>query len=101
MYKRQVLRGQFPRYIGEIETLGDGRHRVRLALSARDIEIVGHPSYTGMTRGDGFFQADRYPEVTFVSDPYPPVSYTHLDVYKRQVQDRQQGLIHRPDAGGS
>lgn len=67
----QVLRGRFPTYTGEIETLGDGRHRVRLALSARDIEIVGHPSYTSMTRGDGFFQADRYPEVTFVSDPYP------------------------------
>lgn len=67
----QVLRGRFPKYTGQIETLGDGRHRVRLALSARDIEIVGHPSYTGMTRGDGFFQADRYPEVDFVSDPYP------------------------------
>jgi len=67
----QVLRGRFPTYTGEIEALADGRHRVRLAMSARDIEIVGHPNYTGMTRGDGFFQADRYPEVTFVSDPYP------------------------------
>lgn len=67
----QVLRGRFPAYTGQIETLGDGRHRVHLVLSARDIEIVDHPAYTGMTRGDGFFQADRYPEVTFVSDPYP------------------------------
>lgn len=67
----QVLRGRFPTYTGQIEALGDGRHRVRLVLSARDIEIVGHPNYTGMTRGDGFFQADRYPQVSFVSDPYP------------------------------
>jgi polyisoprenoid-binding protein YceI len=68
----QVLQGRFPKYSGEVDTLEDGRYRVRLRLSARDIEIVGHPSYTGMTRGDGFFQADRFPEVTFVSDPYAP-----------------------------
>ena len=68
----QVLQGRFPRYSGRIETLDDGRRRVRLSLSARDVEIVGHPNYTGMTRGRGFFEADRFPEVVFVSDPYPP-----------------------------
>lgn len=66
----QSLRGRFPTYMGRIETLEDGRHRVRLTLSARDIEIVGHPGYTSITRGDGFFEADRFPEVEFVSDPY-------------------------------
>lgn len=68
----QVLQGRFPRYSGRIETLDDGRRRVRLSLSARDVEIVGHPNYTGMTRGRGFFEADRFPDVVFVSDPYLP-----------------------------
>lgn len=66
----QVLQGRFPRYSGRIETLEDGRHRVRLRFSAREVEIVGHPNYTGMTRGRGFFEADRFPDVEFVSDPY-------------------------------
>lgn len=68
----QVLQGRFPRYSGRIEMLDDGRRRVRLVLSARDVEIVGHPNYTGMTRGRGFFEAERFPEVEFVSDPYLP-----------------------------
>ncbi len=68
----QVLRGQFPRYSGDIESLDDGRERVRLRLFSNDVEIVGHPSYTGMTRGRGFFEADRFPEVEFVSEPYTP-----------------------------
>jgi polyisoprenoid-binding protein YceI len=66
----QVLRGRFPRYEGRIETLEDGRARVRLRMVTGDIEIVGHPSYTAITRGDGFFEADRYPEIEFVSEPY-------------------------------
>ncbi len=66
----QVLQGRFPRYSGRIETLDDGRYRVHLQMSAREVEIVGQPSYTGMTRGEGFFEADRFPNVEFVSDPY-------------------------------
>lgn len=68
----QVLQGRFPRYSGTIESVGDGRERVRLRLSSKNVEIVDHPSYTGMTRGRGFFEADRFPEVEFVSEPYPP-----------------------------
>ncbi len=67
----QVLHGRFPRYSGRVETLDDGRHRVHLTMSARDVEIVDHSNYTGMTRGRGFFEADRFPEVAFISDPYP------------------------------
>ncbi len=66
----QVLEGRFPRFGGRIETLEDGRHRVRLRFSAREVEIVGHPNYTDMTRDRGFFEADRFPDVEFVSDPY-------------------------------
>lgn len=66
----QRLRGRFPTYEGRIETLDDGRERVYLRMSTRDIEIVGHPSYTAITRGDGFFEADRFPDIEFVSEPY-------------------------------
>lgn len=66
----QRLDGDFPAYRGRIEDLADGRKRVRLALAARRITIVGHPGYSRLTRGAGFFDADRYPEVLFVSEPY-------------------------------
>ena len=66
----QTLEGRFPTYQGEILALDDGRRRVRLSLSAREVEIVGHRNYTRLTRGKGFFDAERYPEVVFVSEPY-------------------------------
>lgn len=67
----QVLEGRFPEFHGDIELLPDGRRRVRLSLAARDIEIVGRPGYSRLTRGEGFFDAERFPEVSFVSQPYP------------------------------
>jgi len=68
----QSLQGRFPEARGEVVELADGRHQVRLQLSARSVEILGHPSYTRLTRGDGFFDAERYPQVEFVSDAYTP-----------------------------
>ncbi|HVR81547.1 MAG TPA: YceI family protein [Luteimonas sp.] len=68
----QSLEGRFPQYQGEVTSADDGRHQVRLRLSARDVEIVGHTTYTRLTRGDGFFDAAHYPQVEFVSDAYPP-----------------------------
>ena len=68
----QLLEGRFPQYEGRIETLADGRRRVRLRMSTREVEIVDHPNYTGFTRGEGFFEADRFPVVEFVSEPYSP-----------------------------
>jgi polyisoprenoid-binding protein YceI len=68
----QTLQGRFPRYQGEVADAGDGRHQVRLRLSTRDVEIVGHPSYSRLTRGSGFFDAKHYPQVEFISDAYPP-----------------------------
>jgi len=67
----QRLQGAFPDYEGNVEALPDGRHRVRMALRTASVEIVGHPNYTSFSRGDGFFAAKRYPEIRFVSDPYP------------------------------
>lgn len=67
----QTLVGRFPRYEGEIVSLPDGRHQVRVRLSARDVEIVGRPTYTRITRGEGFFDAERFPTIEFVSDAFP------------------------------
>ena len=67
----QRLEGVFPDFDGEVEELSDGRHRVRIALRTATVEIVGHPNYTNFSRGDGFFDAARYPQVSFLSDPYP------------------------------
>jgi polyisoprenoid-binding protein YceI len=66
----QALEGRFPSYRGEVEVLPDGRRRVRLVLSTRAVEIVDHPSYSRITRGRGFFDAERFPEISFVSQPY-------------------------------
>jgi polyisoprenoid-binding protein YceI len=102
----QVLQGRFPRYSGRIESLEDGRERVRLQLSSNDIEIVDHPSYTGMTRGRGFFEADRFPEVEFVSEPYAPAlvadggklagQLTIRDVTRRETFTIQPSSCARP-----
>ena len=68
----QVLDGRFPTVHGEVSELPDGRHQVRLLLSTRDVEIVGHPGYTRFTRGGGFFDSDHWPQVEFLSDAYAP-----------------------------
>ena len=73
----QVLEGRFPTVHGEVEELSDGRHQVRLLLSTRDVEIVGHPGYTRFTRGGGFFDADHWPQVEFLSDAYAPTLLQH------------------------
>lgn len=69
----QVLRGRFPEFRGAIEPLADGRRRTRVVLFTRSVEIVGHANYTGFMRGEGFFDARRHPEVSFVSEPYDDV----------------------------
>lgn len=66
----QLLQGRFPRFDGRIEALSDGRFRTRFRMDARAVEIVNHPKYTAFTRGEGFFEAERFPDVEFVSDPY-------------------------------
>ncbi|WP_407353577.1 YceI family protein [Luteimonas sp. R10] len=68
----QSLEGRFPEFDGEVRLLADGRKQVHLRLSAREIEIVGHPRYTRLTRGEGFFDAERHPQVTFVSEAFAP-----------------------------
>lgn len=67
----QTLEGRFPVMEGEVVPAGD-RKRVQLRLSTQDVEIIGSTRYSRLTRGAGFFDADRHPQVVFVSDAYPP-----------------------------
>lgn len=67
----QTVEGRFPTLQGRVDELGDDRHRVRLVLFTGDVEIVGHPGYTRFTRGRSFFDAERWPQVEFLSDAYP------------------------------
>ncbi|MDH5823273.1 YceI family protein [Luteimonas sp. RD2P54] len=66
------LEGRFPDHSGEVRLLVDGRKQVHLRLSARTVEIVDHPRYSRLTRGEGFFDAEHHPEVTFVSEAFAP-----------------------------
>lgn len=66
----QPVEGLFPVLEGRLTRLADGRQQVRLSLSTADVEIIGNQRRTYLTRGGGFFDAERYPWVTFVSDPF-------------------------------
>lgn len=68
----EVVDGRFPVFDGRLTRLPDGRQQVRLSLSTADVEIVGNLRHTHLTRGRGFFDADRYPWVTFISEPFDP-----------------------------
>lgn len=91
----QTLQGRFPDSGGVVEQLADGRHQVRLRLSTRTVEILGHSAYTRMARGRGFFDAPDFPQVEFVSEPYSPELLRHggplpgvlsiRDVHRREI----------------
>lgn len=66
----QTLDGRFPVLEGEV-VQANGRKRVQLRLSTQDVEIIGSSRYSRLTRGEGFFDAENHPYVTFVSDAYP------------------------------
>ncbi len=68
----QVLDGVFRRYEGSVEHLPDGRQQVRLRMYTHEVEISEHPRYAEWARSEKFFDADRYPVVTFTSRPYDP-----------------------------
>ncbi|MEO6518418.1 MAG: YceI family protein [Pseudoxanthomonas sp.] len=64
------LEGQFSRYEGEVRQLPGGGQQVVLRMFTESVEIVGYPRYSEWTRSARFFDASRYPVVTFVSRPY-------------------------------
>ena len=105
----QVLEGRFPTVHGEVSELPGGRRQVRLLLSTRDVEIVGHPGYTRFTRGGGFFDADHWPQVEFLSDAYAPALLQHggaltgtlriRGVHRREVFVIQPSRCAQPGIG--
>lgn len=68
----QSLEGDFPDYKGVLVAMPGGELQVRMVLHAREVEILGHPRYTRITRGEGFFHVRRWQEVELQSDPFPP-----------------------------
>lgn len=73
----QRVHGQFPVYDGVVLFLPDGRRQVRIRLATGAIDVAGSERYAAIARSDAFFDADRYPDIEFVSDP-------HDDVLTRQ-----------------
>lgn len=68
----QQLDGNFPHYRGQVIKHPDGRHQVRLQFDTGTVEIADHPGYTRFARGGGFFDAQDWPHVDFLSDVYRP-----------------------------
>ncbi|MBB4128184.1 polyisoprenoid-binding protein YceI [Xanthomonas translucens] len=68
----QRIEGFFPRFEGIVEVRPDGRHQVRLRLFTAYVQIPGKPRYTGWMRGEDFFDAARFPTVSFDSQPFSP-----------------------------
>lgn len=89
----QELEGRFPRLQGRVDELGHDQRRVRLVLFTGDVEIVGHPGYTRFTRGRAFFDAERWPQVEFLSDAY--TSRLLQDGGKLGGTLRMRGVQHR------
>jgi polyisoprenoid-binding protein YceI len=65
----QRVVGTFPRYQGEVSDLPDGKHQVRIRLSTAAVEVAGSERYAALARGEGFFDAQRFPYIEFVSEP--------------------------------
>lgn len=65
----QRVVGTFPSYQGEVIRLPDGRRQVRIQWSTAAVVVAGSARYTAMARGEGFFDANKYPLIEFVSEP--------------------------------
>lgn len=68
----QVLEGRFPAWHGTVVAMPGGERQVRMRVDAREVEIIGHPRYTRVTRDEGFFHVRRWPDMELQSDPFPP-----------------------------
>lgn len=66
----QRISGEFPRYDGEVTTLADGRHQVRIRLATASVVVGESERYARMARGERFFNAPVYPFIEFLSEPH-------------------------------
>ena len=60
-------------------------HSVKLYAGNREVAADNHEGWTGVENKDNSYRLDLKKYRTNL-DSYIPVSYTHLDVYKRQAQ---------------
>lgn len=67
----QTLRGLFTRMGGAMQTEADGRRHVQLWLDSGSAEIDRSAALTQRMHGPQFFDAQRYPQLRFASDPFP------------------------------
>jgi len=67
----QTLLGRFPHVEGRVEVDGKGLRRTYFKLDPNLVEIADSPRYSRLARGPRFFDAARYPQIEFTSDPYP------------------------------
>lgn len=68
--RQRDVTGRFNDIDGRVRQLDDGRWQIELHLAADTADIPGHPYYTRILRGRGFFDAARHPQVKFVSQPF-------------------------------
>ena len=67
----QALQGTFPTLTGEVVEREDGQRQVHLRIPTGDALLPGHPRYTRLMRGEGFFDVEHHPDILFESDPHP------------------------------
>ncbi|MGY0799810.1 YceI family protein [Lysobacter sp. A286] len=65
----QHVQGRFPVYDGAKVTLPDGRSQIYVRLATNAVEVTDSLRYSELARGEGFFDAQRYPVIEFVSEP--------------------------------
>lgn len=68
----QRLKGRFPVFSGQVQTLADGRQQVSLDIDARHAQIEGYRRYTGWLRSEQFFDVRHHPMIAFRSAPHAP-----------------------------
>lgn len=68
----QHVGGTFPRYEGALTRLADGRQQVRVVLDSDAVQVAGPKRYGAYARGPKFFDAQRHPQIRFVSEPHAP-----------------------------
>jgi len=67
----QQVQGLFPSHDGALVRLPDGRHQVHIQLRTGDVVVEDSERYTGIARGERFFDAARHPLIEFESEPHP------------------------------
>jgi polyisoprenoid-binding protein YceI len=63
--------GQFAKVSGELQSERD-KQRVVVAVDGRSLVFDGPAWMNRVTRSDDFLAVDRYPEISFRSDPFAP-----------------------------